>query len=64
MLPVRFALDWVPTPLLIHYHSSLESNEMLQDLVSMIVMMLPVFVLLILTFGAGFVVGRLSKREQ
>jgi hypothetical protein len=37
---------------------------MMQDLVSMIVMMLPVFVLLILTFGAGFVVGRLSKREQ
>jgi hypothetical protein len=37
---------------------------MLQDLVSMIVMMLPVFVLLILTFGAGFAVGRISKREQ
>ena len=37
---------------------------MLQDLASMIVMMLPVFLLLILTFGAGFIVGRISKREQ
>ena len=37
---------------------------MLQELLSQIVMMLPVFVLLILTFGAGFAVGRISKREQ
>jgi hypothetical protein len=51
-------------PILIHFHSSLENKKMLQDLVSMIVMMLPVFLLLILTFSAGFVVGRISKREQ
>jgi len=37
---------------------------MLQEFVNMIVMMLPVFVLLTITFGAGFVVGRISKREQ
>ncbi len=37
---------------------------MLQDFVNMIVVMLPVFGLLTLTFGAGFVVGRISKREQ
>ena len=37
---------------------------MLQDFVNSIVMMVPVFVLLTLTFGAGFVVGRISKPEQ
>jgi len=37
---------------------------MLEEFVNMIVMMLPVFGLLTLTFGAGFVVGRMSKREQ
>ena len=36
----------------------------MQDFVNMIVMLIPVFALLTLTFGAGFVVGRLSKREQ
>jgi len=36
----------------------------MDDFVSMIVMLVPVFVLLTLTFAAGFVVGRLSKREQ
>jgi len=36
----------------------------MEDFVSMIVMLVPVFVLLTITFGAGFVVGRLSKREQ
>ena len=30
----------------------------------MFVLLIPVFFLLMLTFGAGFVVGRISKREQ
>jgi hypothetical protein len=37
---------------------------MLQELWNSIVLLLPVFFLLTLTFAAGFVVGRVSKREQ
>ena len=36
---------------------------MLQQLWDTLVMMIPVFVLLTMIFGAGFYIGRVSKRE-
>jgi hypothetical protein len=37
---------------------------MLQQLWDTFVMMIPVFVLLTMIFGAGFYIGRVSKRER
>jgi len=37
---------------------------MLQQLWDTFVMMIPVFLLLTMIFGAGFYIGRVSKREQ
>lgn len=36
---------------------------MLEDFVGTLVTMVPVFFLLVMTFGAGFVVGRVSKQD-
>jgi hypothetical protein len=36
---------------------------MLQQLVDSIVLLIPVFFLLTLIFGAGFYIGRVSKKE-
>ena len=37
---------------------------MVSELWNTFVMLIPVFFLLTLIFGAGFVIGRISKREQ
>ncbi len=37
---------------------------MLRELWGTFVLLIPVFFLLTLVFGAGFVIGRMSKREQ
>ena len=37
---------------------------MVRELWETFVMLIPVFVLLTLIFGAGFYIGRVSKREQ
>lgn len=37
---------------------------MVRQLWDTFVMLIPVFLLLTLIFGAGFVIGRISKREQ
>ena len=37
---------------------------MLQELVNTFIMLIPVFFLLTMVFGAGFVVGRISKGQQ
>jgi len=37
---------------------------MVSELWNTFVMLIPVFVLLTLIFGAGFYIGRVSKREQ
>jgi hypothetical protein len=36
---------------------------MLQQVLDTFVMMIPVFLLLMMIFGAGFYIGRVSKRE-
>ena len=36
---------------------------MLQQILDTFVMLIPVFVLLTMIFGAGFYIGRVSKRE-
>jgi len=40
-----------------------EEMAMLEQLFGTFVMLLPVFFLLLLIFGAGFYIGRVSKRE-
>ena len=37
---------------------------MLREVWDAFVMLIPVFILLTLIFGAGFVIGRISRREQ
>ncbi len=37
---------------------------MVRELWDTFVLMIPIFFLLTLIFGAGFVIGRISKREQ
>lgn len=37
---------------------------MLQELLQTIVMLVPVFLLLAMMFGAGFAIGRISKKAE
>jgi hypothetical protein len=37
---------------------------MLENLVGTLVMLIPVFLLLVMTFGAGFAIGRISRPKD
>jgi len=37
---------------------------MLREIFNSFVLLIPVFILLMLTFGAGFAIGRISRREE
>jgi len=64
-----FALDWLcsqPLPLIVPINPNLrkEKGQMLGELWNSIVLLVPLFVLFTLTFGAGFVIGRITKVDK
>ncbi len=63
-----FGLDWYAVPRTPHspYQPNLrkEKGQMLGELWNSIVLLVPLFLLFTLTFGAGFVIGRITKVDK
>jgi hypothetical protein len=51
-------------PALILRNPAKEVRKMLQEVFDTIVLLLPVFLLLAMMFGAGFLIGRVSKKNN
>jgi hypothetical protein len=67
ILPFAIAINYINliTPQLTSRHLSDNGGlQMLQQLWDSFIMLIPVFFLLTMIFGAGFYIGRVSKRDS